>query len=45
MAEAVGFDLPCGAGRLAALGCHRQSIHYRSGSNPFLKYKYKELPP
>ena len=34
MADRVGFDLPCGAGRLAALGCPRQPIHYRSGSNP-----------
>ena len=34
MADRVGFDLPCGAGRLAALGWPRQPIHYRSGSNP-----------
>ena len=33
-ADRVGFDLPCGAGRLAALGYPRQPIHYRSGSNP-----------
>ena len=34
MAEWVGFDLPCGAGHLAALERPRRSIHYRSGSNP-----------
>ena len=34
MADRVGFDLRCGGGRLAALGCPRQPIHYRSGSNP-----------
>ena len=34
MAEKEGFDLRCGAGRLAALECHRHSIHFRSGSNP-----------
>ena len=33
---AVGFDLRSGDGRLAALCCPRQPIHYRSGSNPFL---------
>ena len=29
-----GFDLPCGAGRVAALTCPRHVIHYRSRSNP-----------
>ena len=40
--EAVGFDLLCGAGRLAALECHRHSIHSRSGSNPD---SYKKQQP
>ena len=31
-----GFDLLCGAGRLAALTCPRHVIHHRSGSNPVL---------
>ena len=29
-----GFDLRCGAGRVAALACHWHAIHYRSRSNP-----------
>ena len=34
LAEMEGFDLPCGAGRVAALTCPRHVIHYRSRSNP-----------
>ena len=34
VAQRVGFDLPCGAGRVAALTCPRHVIHYRSRSNP-----------
>ena len=45
MADRVGFDLPCGAGRLAALGCPRQPIHYRSGSNPNERSSKKKQPP
>ena len=36
MAEGAGFDLPCGAGRVAALRRHRRLIHFRSRSNPAL---------
>ena len=34
VARLEGFDLPCGAGHLAALERPRRSIHSRSGSNP-----------
>ena len=34
VAESEGFDLRCGAGRVAALTCHWHVIHYRSRSNP-----------
>jgi hypothetical protein len=34
LAQKEGFDLPSGAGRVAALECPRHSIHYRSRSNP-----------
>ena len=34
MAERVGFDLHCGAGRVAALTVPRTVIHSRSRSNP-----------
>ena len=37
MVRVAGFDRPCGPGRLAALGCPRQPIHSRSGSNPTLQ--------
>ena len=30
----MGVDLRCGGGRVAALDCHRQSIHPRSRSTP-----------
>ena len=39
MVREMGLDLRCGGGRLAALDCPRQSIHYRSGSSPKLGYK------
>ena len=42
MVETEGFDLPCGAGHLAALACHRHAIHYRSGSNPLSDAKQKD---
>ena len=41
MVESKGFDLPGGAGRLAALECHRHSIYFRSGSNPSKRIKNK----
>ena len=34
LVEARGVDLPCGAGRVAALGRPRRPIHYRSRSTP-----------
>ena len=46
MVEARGVDLPCGAGRVAPLGCPRHSIHYRSRSTPRVGLtKSKKLPP
>ena len=36
MVREGGLDLPCGAGRVAALDCPRQSIHSRSRSSPGL---------
>ena len=39
MAESKGFDLRCGAGRVAALTCHRHLIHFRSRSNPIYAKK------
>ena len=42
MVETEGFDLPFGAGRLAALERPRRSIHSRSGSNPQLDAKQKD---
>ena len=46
MAQRVGFDLPCGVGRVAALERPRRSIHFRSRSNPprrIPKYKRPTL--
>ena len=37
------LDLPCGAGRLAALGCSRQPIHSYSGSTPV--FAKRNQPP
>jgi hypothetical protein len=34
LVEARGIDLRFGAGRVAALACHRHAIHYRSRSIP-----------
>jgi len=42
LAESKGFDLPCAAGQVACLECHRHSIQYRSRPNP-LGYK-KQAP-
>ena len=39
MAEGAGFDLPCGAGRVAALRRPRRLIHSRSRSNPDLSIR------
>ena len=36
LVEAGGVDLPCGAGRVAALACRRHAIHSRSRSTPTL---------
>ena len=44
LARLEGFDLPCGAGHLAALGCPRQPIHYRSDSNPTMGMKNPAAP-
>ena len=46
LVEARGVDLPCGAGRVAALECPRHSIHSRSRSTPRVGLtKSKKLPP
>ena len=42
MAQKEGFDLPSGAGRVAALECPRHSIHYRSRSNPRRESKQED---
>ena len=44
MVREAGLDLPCGAGRLAALERPRRSIHSRSGSSP-VNSKCKKPPP
>ena len=44
MVREMGLDLRCGGGRLAALDCPRQSIHYRSRSSPII-FKCKKPPP
>ena len=44
MVREMGLDLRCGGGRLAALDCPRQSIHYRSGSNPTGEFKMSTPP-
>ncbi len=36
MVREAGLDLRCGGGRVAALGCPRQPIHFRSRSSPAL---------
>ena len=41
----LGFDLLCGAGRVAALECPRHSIHYRSRSNPAENSQNKAATP
>ena len=41
LVETKGFDLPCGAGRVAALTCRRHVIHSRSRSNPFVYSGYE----
>ena len=44
VAEGAGFDLPCGAGRVAALERPRRSIHSRSRSNPIWVCKMTGSP-
>ena len=33
LAREAGLDLPCGAGRVAALTCHRHVIHSRGAAS------------
>ena len=41
----MGIDLPCGAGRVAALTCRRHVIHYRSRSIPGSNVPYDKGAP